>query len=275
MHNPQNQNAWKLPAVLNLTLGGMGAGYYLISLLMINVSNTVWLPFTLQTILVKLIGIILVCVGLLVLTTEAGHPLKSIYLLANLRQSWMSREALAAMIFILAAGLDWLFPSAIFQVLAAIAGLVFMVSQGMIVWRASSVYTWNSPLVPWFFLTCGLTSGSGLLLVVSNLLNLAFSSVILAIILIVLLFNLLIWILYLRTPGDTFQRGIAPLRKSDQLRLTIGVGHLLPALLLIIGMIGTQWWIAFLAGGLMVFGSVLQKFSFAFKGSSMRSVLKP
>ena len=140
MESGHKQTSWKIPAVLNLTLGGMGAGFYLIALLLIfPPQGADMTQVFVQTAVFKLLGPLLVSVGLISLTTEAGHPLKSIYLLVNLRHSWMSREALAGGIFILAAGLDWLIPSLILKIIAASAAFVFILAQGMIVWRASGV----------------------------------------------------------------------------------------------------------------------------------------
>lgn len=270
----QKQNAWKLPAVLNLTLGGMGAGLYLLTLLLIFPNATQWSQHLAQTAIFKLSGPILVCIGLLALTTEAGHPMKSIYLLANLRHSWMSREALAAGIFILAAGLDWLFPSPILQGIAAISGLGFMVSQGMIVWRASGVVTWNTSLVPLFFLTCGLATGSGIFLITNYFLGYPTFLPVPILVIVVAIANGGVWLGYLNLHGVEFQRGIAALRKPVSLFLTIVIGHILPVILLVctffIGMsLGPV-----LAGVGLLFGGVFQKFSFAFEGSGMRSVIR-
>ena len=166
MEPSQKQKVWHLPAALNLTLGGMGAGFYLVTLLLILPESRGWAQSLMQAAVFKLLGPLLVIVGLLSLTTEAGQPVHSIYLLTNLRRSWMSRETLAAGIFIIAAVLDWLIPNPVLRSVASLAGFVFIIAQGMIVSRASSVITWNVQTVPFFFLTCGLATGSGLMFIV-------------------------------------------------------------------------------------------------------------
>jgi len=269
----QKQNVWQLPAVLNLTLGGMGAGFYLITLLLILPQNADWAQSLTQTAIFKLLGPALVSVGLLSLTTEAGHPLNSIYLLTNLRNSWMSREALAGGIFILAAGLDWLMPHPVLRGIAALAGLVFIIAQGMMVWRASGVLTWNTPLAPWFFLTCGLATGSGSMLVVSTFLKVDALVSLPLVTLIVAVANALVWTVYLNTPGELFQRGIAPLRQTSHIALTLGVGHLLPIVLILITLATTQPLVTLMAGLALIAGGVMQKFAFAFQASAMRSVI--
>jgi DMSO reductase anchor subunit len=217
---------------------------------------------------------VLVCLGLLSLTTDAGQPLHSIYLLTNLRRSWMSREALAGGIFIIAAGLDWLIPNPVLRGVAALSGLIFMVAQGMIVSRASNVITWNAPMVPLFFLTCGLATGSGLMLIVLSLFT-APSAISLPLVgLITALANALVWTVYLRTPGEAFQHGVEPLRQRNSVALTIGVGHLLPIVLLIAALAMPQPLTVAAAGLALIFGGVRQKFGFAFKGSTMRSLVR-
>jgi DMSO reductase anchor subunit len=274
MEPSQKQNAWRVPAALNLTLGGMGAGFYLVTLLLVLPESSGWTQSLMQTAVFKLLGPVLVCLGLLSLTTDAGQPLHSIYLLTNLRRSWMSREALAGGIFIIAAGLDWLIPNPVLRGVAALSGLIFMVAQGMIVSRASNVITWNAPMVPLFFLTCGLATGSGLMLIVLSLFT-APSAISLPLVgLITALANALVWTVYLRTPGEAFQHGVEPLRQRNSVALTIGVGHLLPIVLLIAALAMPQPLTVAAAGLALIFGGVRQKFGFAFKGSTMRSLVR-
>ncbi len=221
----------------------------------------------------KLLGPALVAVGLVSLTFEAGRPVHSIYLLTNLRYSWMSREALAAGLFMVVAALDWLLPNPILQWIAAIAALAFIIAQGMMVLRAAGIVTWNVPSVPVFFLTCALASGCGLLLLVQSLSVSPFTTGLWLAALAIALANALVWFVYLASPGDTFQRGIAPLRSLNSLLLTIGVGHLLPIFLLLTALLLALPALIPLAGLLLVVGGVLQKFGFAFEGSAQRSLL--
>ena len=270
MQLDEKQNVWQLPAVLNLTLGGIGAGFYLLSLFLIFPQSSEWTQSLAQTAATKLLGPFLVSVGLLSLTTEAGHPMKSIYLLRNLRYSWMSREALAAGVFILAAGLDWLLPSPILRGMAALAGLAFIISQGMIVWRASGVFTWTAAIVPWFFLTCGLATGGGLMLIVSTFFSWTSIASLPLVMMIIALANGLVWLMYLRTPGKVFQQDIAQLRQASHIAMTLGIGHLLPIILLILAAAVSLPLAQPIAGLALIFGGVMQKFAFSFQARVMR-----
>lgn len=274
MEPSQKQKVWHLPAALNLTLGGMGAGFYLVTLLLILPESCGWAQSLMQAAVFKLLGPVLVIVGLLSLTTETGQPVHSIYLLTNLRRSWMSREILAGGIFIIAAVLDWLIPSPVLRGVASLTGFVFIVAQGMIVSHASSVITWNAPMVPLFFLTCGLATGSGLMLIVIPLFSMSSTMSLPLVGLVIAFANGLVWATYLRTPGEAFQSGIEPLRQPITVALTLGVGHLLPMVLLIATLAVPQPLTIAAAGFALIFGGVRQKFGFAFKGSAVRSLVR-
>ncbi len=274
MLSGQKQNAWKLPALLNLTLGGMGAGYYLIALLAILSPGAAGTQSLVQTAVFKLLGPLLVCIGLLSLTVEAGHPFKSIYLLTNLRHSWMSREALAALVFILAAVLDWLMPDAILRGIAGLAALVFILAQGMIVWRASGVFTWSTPVVPWFFLTCALATGSGVMLVVGRVFGTSAWVSLPLVTVIFTIVNSIVWLVYLSTPGEIFQRETKPLRQISHMARTLGVGHALPIALLLIAWAMPMPFVIPAAGLALIFGGVIQKSEFAFEAGTMRSMIR-
>lgn len=274
MLSGQKQDAWKLPALLNLTLGGMGAGQYLIGLLLSMPHSAHSAELLMQAALFKLLGPLLVLVGLVSLTIEAGHPSKSIYLLTNLRHSWMSREALAGVIFILAAALDWLMPGPMLRGIAGLAALAFILAQGMIVWRAQGVLTWNTLVVPWFFLTCALVTGSGVMLVVNRIFSIDSWVPLPLVAVIIALSNVLVWLVYLNTPGEGFQREIKPLHRMSHIAPTLGIGHALPIALLLLTMAMPLPFVIPVAGVALIFGGVIRKCVFALEASAMRSVIR-
>jgi DMSO reductase anchor subunit len=274
MLSGEKQKSWQLPAFLNLTLGGMGAGAYLAGLLLTSTQSGEWAQSPIQAVLLKLLGPALVSLGLLALTTEAGRPLNSIYLLTNVRHSWMSREALAGGVFILAAVLDWLAPHPVLRGSSALAALFFIVAQGMMVYRASGVVTWNVPAVPLFFLTCGLATGSGAMLLISGFLGapslapLQLASVFAA------AANGLAWLAYQNTPGETFHRALAPLNNAGHMALALGVGHLLPIALLLATLVQPLPLALPAAGLALMAGGAMQKYAFAFEASALRGLVR-
>lgn len=274
---PTKQQVWKWPAVVNFTLGGMGTGFYLLGLLLGVQSGGV-----VQVALFKLLGPLLASLGFLALTTEAGRPMRGYNLFRHLRRSWMSRETLAATIFIPAAAADWLFPHPLLRALAAAGALALMISQGFIVYRARGVTAWNVSLMPPLFITSGFTTGSGLMLVLTlgrlhgspggvSLPLLSLAAVIL---------NLAVWLLYVRTPDETFQRATGALRRQNALVLTVGLGHLLPALLLLIalptstaGATPLQSGAAVLAGLAILVGGASQKAGIILEAGYLRPIV--
>jgi DMSO reductase anchor subunit len=269
----ETQKNWRLPAFLNLTLGGMGGGFYLVGLLLAPQSGDVSQALA-QTAILKLLGPALVGLGLLGLTTEAGRPMNSIYLFTNVRHSWMSREALAGAVFILAAAVDWLLPNPLLRGAAAVASLTFVVAQGMMVFRASGVVTWNAPTVPWFFLTCGLATGAGAMLIVSTFLPAQWLVPLPVAALLTAAANGLVWVAYQNTPGETFQRALAPIHNASHIVLALGVGHLLPIGLLLIATIQPVPAAGLLAGLALIGGGAMLKYAFAFEASAIRGLVR-
>lgn len=291
--SPQKQRVWKLPAVVNFTLGGMGSGFYLLALLVylpaqghwlsaLRAGQSDWLGIALVAALFQLLGVACAGAGFLALTFEAGQPQRGINLFRHLRRSWMSRETLAFFLFAVFAGLDWLFPFPILRALAACAAFFLMLAQGFIVYRARGVITWNTPRVVFYFLTCGVMTGAGLMLVVFNAvkfftpLTSAFSFA--AIGFAAAWFNLAAWFLYLRVSDAAFQKAAAALQTPKTLWQIVGAGHVLPALLLALAIaIGPGALLPSLleiaAGALLIFGGARQKYGIVLKAGYLRAIV--
>lgn len=276
---PMKQTVWKWPAVVNFSLGGLGTGFYLLGLLVGPPEGASFL----QLALFKLLGPLLAGLGFVALTTEAGRPMRGYNLFRHLRRSWMSRETLAAAIFIPVAGLEWLLPHPALRALAGAAAVGLMISQGFIVYRARGVTAWNVPLMPLLFVTSGFATGAGLMLAIAPFLGGRFQqsaggTIVLAG-LVAVLFNLVVWILYLRGPNSAFQRAIEGLRRSNALALSVGLGHLLPALLLVSAVLsgGGANQLALLAGGVagltMIAGGVTQKAGIILGAGYLRAIV--
>jgi phenylacetyl-CoA:acceptor oxidoreductase 26-kDa subunit len=283
----QKQKVWKWPAATNFSLGGMGTGFYLVGLLLVHMTVAgSWFPALLQTAPFKLLGPALVGLGFLALTTEAGRPQRGLNLFRHLRRSWMSRETLAAALFIPLAGLDWLFPNPALSLLAAAAGLALMVCQGFILYRARGVTAWNSRWMPLFFITSGLATGSGLMLVVLTLFNLLFGARVYAVVPLPLValgagvLNLGIWWVYTWKSDRAFQKATSALRHPNALAFIVGVGHLLPIVLLLLTLTlipsgAPQSATLVVAGLALMFGGVRQKFGIILEAGYLRPIVLP
>ena len=261
----KRQRTWGWPAVVNLTLGGTGAGLYLLGMLLAPFSQA-WTDEG-QFVAFALLAAAVVGLGFLTLALEAGRPLRAYRLFRRLSGSWMSVESLAGLLFIVSAVASYWLPAFPLQALAMLAAVVLIVSQGWMLNRAVGVSAWNRRLIPWLFVTSGLVSAGGLLLLNARHLAVLDRLPILMLASLVLL-NLAVWLRYLfgRTE-DGCNWGIQFLRRPVLLLFIAGMGHLLPILhmgaILLSGDLGTSIVATDLfrvgSGLLLIAGSACQK----------------
>ena len=228
--SPLRQRTWGWPAVINLTLGGTGSALYLFGAFF-SVFSHHWL-LDAQIISFKLMAPVIVCIGFLSLTMEAGKPLRAFRLFKNISHSWMSIESMAGAIFILLAFISYYF-SMLYTVMASIAALVLMISQGVMVYRAVAIRAWNVKMVPLLLVSSSLTSAIALVL-----LNTQFHVRITELPLVLAIFctvvNLVLWVIYIygRREKESLE-AVHLLKRPFPLILILGIGHLVPLVLLL------------------------------------------
>lgn len=274
----RRQTAWRWPAVVNFTLGGMAAGFYVLSSLMTVLQRTGTYVES-QPMWFRLLAPVLTGLAFLSLTIEAGQPLRGRYLLCHLRRSWMSRETLAGAVFVLAAALDWLFPHLVLRILAVAAAIGLMISHGFIVYRSQGTTAWNVPIVPLLFVTSAFAMGSGLVLLLGRgWLARGHSSLIVGLICVVL--DLGVWLLYLRWSGDAaFREAAKSLRHPISQIVVVGIGHLLPILLLLAASgSGAGTWLRYIvaavAGLAIVVGGMGQRAGIVLRAGYLREIVQ-
>ncbi len=260
---PSQQTVWRWPAVINFLLGSMAAGLYVSGFVAemtgLTVSSFSWL------------APLLVCLGFASLTLEAGQPWRSLNLFRHLRRSWMSREALAGVFFILLALLGWFVPHWVFGWATAVSATILLISQGFMVYRARAVTAWNTPLMPVQFITSGFAAGGSLALLLTQPTE---SKLLSLFILAWAILDLIIWLLYLYRPNtDAFRKATRPLRRQPSLLLTLWLGRLLPVLLLLGTAVSNQSAIiAHTAALLIILGHAAQKAGLILQAGSLRGV---
>ncbi|HQU50952.1 MAG TPA: dimethyl sulfoxide reductase anchor subunit [Casimicrobiaceae bacterium] len=157
---PWVQQHWDLRAAANFVAGGAGSGLVLVSV----ASGAGGRP----TAIALVAGLALVGIGLFAVWLEIGRPLRALNVFANPRTSWMSREAIAALVlgaFALAGAWAHLTGSALAPSLgyaAALAALVFAWCQGRILRAAKGIPAWRSPVMPALIVATALAEGAGL-----------------------------------------------------------------------------------------------------------------
>jgi DMSO reductase anchor subunit len=273
---PKRQDAWGWPAAANFILGGMGTGFYLTALLALTLAGEASAferaaPF-------KVFGPLLTLIGLAVLAFEAGRPLRGRYLLGGLSSSWMSREVLAAAVFVPSALLDFFFPAPLLRLCAAAAAAAFLLSQGFIVYRARALATWNRPLAPILFILSGLTMGSGLLILSASTGGSPPDRLAAGIAFLLLMIDLAAWLLFRKRSSDGNSRPcLKTLNRPGFTVLTVGVGHLLPIVLTLpLALLpASALWEALpvLAGWSILIGGSVQKGGILLKAGYFRGIV--
>lgn len=256
---PKKQTVWRWPAVINFSLGGMGAGLYLWGLLLSLLQGQWPASFAFKVGAPLLVGL-----GLLSLTHEAGRPLRGIHLWRHVRSSWMSREAVAAGIFMPLAVLDWLFPHPALRAVAGLAALFFMIAQGFIPYRGRGVTAWYVPHVPLMFATSGPMTGFGLLVILASISGFVVPPLLWWLGVLFIVANAAVWWHYLQRPDELFQRAVATLRQPTAMFWVIGVGHVLPFVFLVVAGAagpaeGAARLLALVGGAALLVGGTLQK----------------
>jgi phenylacetyl-CoA:acceptor oxidoreductase 26-kDa subunit len=152
-HLQRLQPHWDWRAAANFVCGGAGAGLVFVTLLCALDRPEARFLLTL--------GLALVALGLVAVWLELGRPLRAANVLLHLKGSWMSREALAAIVLFplglaVLLGVRWAFAP------AAIAAAAFVYCQGRILRGAIAIPAWREPLTLPLLMLTGMSEGLGL-----------------------------------------------------------------------------------------------------------------
>ena len=275
------QKSWGWPAALNFILGGAGAGGYLFFTLSHIVVGSHGMDGANVRIFINFVMPALVCLGFLALTLEAGRPQNILFLLSGIRTSWISRESLAFVTFIVTAVMSGFFPGYFWQNLAMISALTLLICQGFVLSKSRGIPAWNLGIMPVLALSSGLSSGAGFIMILWSISGtfLTTSGFILAII--VALINAAFWLFYLMWSKDSeFLKTTHNLRQSPSLAAMIVIGHLVPVLLLMLFLINSgtgidqegRWFLMGTSGVLLLASSTWQKFGIIFSSGCHQEI---
>ncbi len=272
---PTLQPVWGWPAIAVFTLGGAGAGFYIMSA--IEQLMRIGTHALSSPVLFGTLGVATSAFGFLILATETGRPTRGPYAVMNVKSSWISREVIFFAFFTVLAILHNLFPSSVLGMASVLMAGCFILSQGFIVFRSRAAAAWNVPVVPLLFLTSGLLSGYGGVLLVAAMGYIPVSRRLIALGAVLLFARAAIWVIYIFwTRTDAFISSTKKLRNPARLvlftLLTLGVPVVL---LMYTGGNGKTQLVSTLAavtGSLILFSGFVEKFELLRSGGELRGV---
>jgi formate-dependent nitrite reductase membrane component NrfD len=165
---PQEEWAWLL--AIDLFLGGMGGGLFLL-----------FLFFDLSAWMV-ILSMFLVISGGIVLLAELGHPLRAWRAIARPLTSWISRGVISVLLFLITASLyiapafnafswlPWGLETLLGKTLGIFAGLsafLVVLYPGLVLSASPSIPFWNNAILPVIFFTQSVMAANGLALLAS------------------------------------------------------------------------------------------------------------
>lgn len=148
---PWPQQSWDARAAANFMAGGAGSGLIFFAAL---AGGPRW---------AFVLGAALVALGLSSVALEIGRPLRALNVYRNPRTSWMSREAIVALVLFACVAAVWLdLPGA--GGAAAVAALAFVYCQSRMLQAAKGIPAWREPRLVPLIVATGLAEGGGLFL---------------------------------------------------------------------------------------------------------------
>jgi len=181
----KRQNNWDLRAVGNFTLGGTSSGLLTLLGFIVLSGSAAMLP-SVSTTFAGLplvfdlyhLAAVMMGLGLLSVFNEINRPARFLNVFRGYRTSWMSREAIVAVVFMGIAGLKLFEATTALKILitaselaliASLLGVLFLYCQARILQAAKGVPAWRAPVMTWVVVFSGLFEGLGVLAVATGL----------------------------------------------------------------------------------------------------------
>jgi phenylacetyl-CoA:acceptor oxidoreductase subunit 2 len=252
--SPRQQRNWDGRAASNFIAGGAGGSLLLFASLVGLEPNV--------TRAAILLGLVLIGGGLTCVWFEIGRPWRALNVYRHFATSWMTREAVVALVVFAAGGLAFLTAWQPLVVLAGILGLAFLYSQARILAANKGIPTWRHPRSVPLMVATGLVEGAGFLVCVVSMSSSLISSWTLAGLIVLIVGRAVFWKSYLAG----LQADGAP---DAALKVLSGIdsrfivfGHVLPALAIVAALGGMpgRAGLIFVAGLMVVITGWFLKF---------------
>jgi phenylacetyl-CoA:acceptor oxidoreductase subunit 2 len=253
--SPRQQLNWDWRAAANFITGGAGGGL-LLCLALVGLG-----PYVTRAAI--LLGVALIGVGLTCVWFEIGRPLRALNVYRHFASSWMTREAVAALLLFATGGLALLSLQPLPLLLTGILGLSFVFCQANMLAANKGIPAWRHPRSAPLMIITGLAEGAGFLTIILSISVASPGPWPLVVLLVLIVTRALLWKRFLaglafdRAPDGTLQ----VLNGMDSGFML--VGHVLPALAVAAALTGMpgRAGLMFVAGILVAASGWLFKFN--------------
>jgi formate-dependent nitrite reductase membrane component NrfD len=184
---PKVQRVWDIPHATWFTLMGVGGGVFILARLLgldTELGSVLGLPWA------DVLSMLAIAIGGLILIADLGQPLRFLRAVLNPRTSWISRGAIADVVFLVAGGLLVLpgltFGSAkpfdglpwdaaagdglgrLLEIIAMVAAVVVTFYAGQVLAEPRAIPYWHSPLIPLQFVASSAATSMAVLMVLET-----------------------------------------------------------------------------------------------------------
>jgi len=228
--SPRQQRNWDWRAAANFIAGGAGGALLLFAAVAGAEAEA--------TRMAILLGMILIGSGLTCVWFEIGRPWRALNVYRHFATSWMTREAVVALVLFAAGALAVLTLRPLFVILTGILGLAFLYSQARILAANKGIPTWRHPRSIFLMMATGLAEGGGFLACVLSLSSPQPTASTLVGLVALIAIRAFFWKAYLGgLMADGAPEGALKVLNGIAPRLAI-FGHVLPAFLLVAALAG-------------------------------------
>jgi sulfite dehydrogenase (quinone) subunit SoeC len=263
----RGQQEWSWLLTIDLFLGGLGGGLFLLFQI-----------FHLPPVM-ALLSLGLVALGGVVLLSELGRPWRAWRAIFRLRTSWISRGVLFVSLFLAAGSIyiaaalrvfSWFPPASdhpgirMLGVIAGLCALLITVYPGFVLSASRGIPFWDSLLLPVLFFTHSAMGASGVVLLVSRFRSLERGlhpiEVLAAALIIVNLIAISIYVWAMNRASVAAQEAVKLLQRGP-LGWTFGVGVILVGMVVPLAVVLWMPSAEVLAGGSILIGALLFRYS--------------
>ena len=253
--SPRQQRNWDWRAAANFIAGGAGGGLLLFNAL-VSVD-----PDVIAAAL--LLGLMLIGGGLTCVWFEIGRPWRALNVYRHFGTSWMTREAVAALVLFPLGAMALVTLQPAFVLMTGILGLVFLYSQARILAANKGIPTWRHPRSAALMIATGLAEGGGFLACVVSLSPLPIGPVALVFLIVLIAVRAWFWRRYLAgLLADGAPEGALQVLTGFAPRFAL-LGHVVPAVFVVSALAGVpgRAGLVFAAGLMMVAAGWVLKYT--------------